>query len=306
VAALLIAQLSNSAQAQSSSEGTFSTSISPVTFELTAKPGDTLKNVVKVTNVSTLTLQYTMQVEAFVGNELGQATIVPNKDDADPALALDDWTTVSPSSFTLKPKEQQIVSYTIVIPKNAEPGGRYGSVLAAAKALDTNELAGTGAKVGQKVGSLVLLSIQGPINYVASIKDFTPTKQLFEHTPITINTRIHNQSTVHIKPKGFITLTNLFGKKVVQIPFEERNVLPDGDRLLTTEIKDNLPIGRYTANLALVYGDKNAQLISSTSFIVFPWKVGVPVLIGAIVLLWVIIAGRRRIGSALRILVGRQ
>lgn len=292
--------------AQAGTEDTFSTSISPVTFELTAKPGDTIKNVVKVTNISTQALAYEMQVEAFVGNELGQATIVLNKDDTDPALALGNWTTVSPGAFTLKPKEQQLVSYIITIPKNAEPGGRYGSVLASAKAIDSAALAGTGAKVGQKVGSLVLLGVQGPINYVATVKDFTPTKKLFERTPITINTRLHNQSTVHIKPKGFITLTNLLGKKVTQIQFEERNVLPDGDRLIATEIKDKLPIGRYTASLALVYGDKNAQLISSTSFIVFPWKVGVPVLIGIVALLWAIIAGRRRIGSALRILVGRQ
>lgn len=294
------------AQAQNESTDTFSTSISPVTFELTAKPGDTLSNVIKVTNVSTQSLSYTMGVEAFVGNELGQATIIPNTDEADPALALANWTTATPKTFTLKPKEQQIVNFTIKIPKTAEPGGRYGSILAAAKAVDTNELAGTGAKVGQKVGTLLLLGVQGPINYVATIKDFVPTQQLFERSPIALQTRVHNQSTVHIKPKGFITLTNLLGKKVVELPFDERNVLPDGDRLITTEIKDSLPMGRYTASLALVYGDKNSQMLSTTSFYVFPWKVGLPVAAGILILFWFIIARQRRIGTALRIIAGKQ
>lgn len=115
--ALLVSIFALPTHAQDQTANTFSTSISPVTFELTAKPGDTLRNVVKVTNVSTQALQYSMEVEAFVGNELGQATIVPNNEESDPALALSDWTTISPATFTLKPREQQIVSFVVNIPK---------------------------------------------------------------------------------------------------------------------------------------------------------------------------------------------
>lgn len=283
-----------------------STSISPVTFELNANPGEIITNIIKVTNVGSEPVNYVMSTEPFIGNETGQATVIPGDQDPNPELALKDWVTTSPSKFTLAPKAQQLVTVTINIPKDAEPGGRYGTILAGTDH-SKNAIDGTGAKVGQKVGTLVLLRVQGVINYLAYVKSFEASQKLYEQAPVTFSTRIHNESTVHIKPKGFITLANFFDKKVAEIPFDERNVLPASDRLLPTVTGDTkLPIGRYSATLALVYGDKNEILTATTSFIIFPWKTGVPIIIVSLLVLWFLIARRQRIGAALRILVGRQ
>jgi len=292
----------NSTKAQ---EDSLSTSISPVTFELNANPGETITNIVKVSNLSTIKQSYVMEVEPFIGNELGQATVVNSENDPQPELALKEWVSLTPAKFSLAPKAQQLITVTITIPKNAEPGGRYGTILAGTDH-SNDAVDGTGAKVGQKLGTLVLLRVQGAIVYQAYLKDFSTTKLLYEQSPVTFSTRLHNDSTVHIKPKGFITITNLSGKKVVEQAFEERNVLPDGDRLISTEIKERLGMNRYTATLSLVYGDRNEQLISTTSFFIIPWKTAVPVSLGILIVLWFLIARRRRIGAALRILVGKQ
>lgn len=281
-----------------------STSISPVTFELAANPGETITNIVKVTNLSDVSVTYKMGVQPFVGNESGQATVLTEDNDPNPELALSDWTTLSPKTFPLAPKEQKLVTVTIKIPKDAEPGGRYASVLASST--NDSTLEGGGATVNQKVGTLVLLRVQGAIKYKAYIKEFGATQKLFERSPVTLKTRIHNDSTVHIKPKGFVTVTNLFGKKVIEQPYEERNALPSSDRLIYTELKNRLGTGYYTANLAIVYGDRNEQLLSTTSFYVFPWKVGVPIVIGSLLILIFLIARRRRIVAAIRILAGKQ
>lgn len=282
-----------------------STSISPVTFELTAVPGETISNIVKVTNVGTESISYVMTVEPFVGNELGQATVIPSGEDKNPELALKDWVTLSPAKFTLAPKEQKLVTAKIIIPKNAEPGGRYGTILAGTDH-SQDAIDGTGAKVGQKVGTLVLLRVQGVIAYKAYLKSFAASQKMYAHSPVTFSTRIHNESTVHIKPKGFITLVNFFGKKVADVPFEERNALPASDRLLETISDQKLPIGRYTATLAIVYGDKNETLTAATSFIIFPWKTGVPIIIGGVIVLWFLAARHQRIIAAIRILAGKQ
>ncbi len=285
------------AQAQSQ----LSTTISPVTFELSANPGEKLDNAVKVTNVSDQPISYKMEVESFTGNENGQATVVQN--DPNPDLALKDWVKLSPSAFTLPSKQSQTINVIITIPKNAEPGGRYASILASTSG--SSDLSGTGAHVGSKIGTLVLLSVRGDIKYQAEVTKFDADQKLFQHSPINFQTRIHNDSSVHIKPKGFVSIADTFGHKVADIPFDERNALPKSDRLIQTKYDKPLGIGKYTATLSLIYGEKNDQLISTTSFIVFPWKTGLPIIAGILIVLWYLVARRKRVVAALKIIFGR-
>lgn len=278
-----------------------STAITPIIFELTANPGDTLEKTVKVTNAGDTLTAYTMDIEPFVGNETGQATITATDD---PTYSLKSWVTIKPATFNLKSKESQFVVFTIKVPGNAEPGGRYGSILASAGGGDS--VNGTGAITKQKVGSLILVSVAGDVSYSATIKNFGADKRLFERSPIGFTTRLHNDSTVHVKPKGFITIANLFGKKVADVPFDEKNILPKSDRLITSNYATKLPIGRYTATLSLVYGEKGDQLTSVSSFIVFPWKVGLPIVAVILILIWFLIARRRQFFQALRIIFGKN
>jgi len=278
-----------------------STAITPILFELTANPADILEKTLKVTNTGDGITTYTMDVEPFVGNEVGQATIT---DEDDPNYSLRNWVTIKPASFTIKPKESQLVVFTIKVPGNAEPGGRYGSILASANS--GNNLSGSGAVTKQKVGSLILVSVAGNINYSANIKSFNSDRHLFERSPVIFTTRLHNDSTVHVKPKGFITIANIFGKKVVDLPFDEKNILPKSDRLITTNYDKKLPIGRYTATLSLVYGEKGDQLTAVSSFIIFPWKIGLPIIAVILVLIWFLIARRRQLFQAVKIIFGKS
>jgi len=286
-------------------------SISPLVFELTMNPGDTREDFVTVTNASeTDTYSFTMSLEPFVGSETGAATIV---DQGDPAYSLKEWVTITPSKLTLKPQQRQRVAYKIQIPKNAEPGGRYGSIVAAT---EKPELGQTGAVTVQKVGSLVLLSVRGEVTYRAFPSRFETVKAaqelenktrktLYEQAPVHFLTEIHNAGTVHIKPKGFVTVSNMFGKKIADLPFPERNILPNSDRIIELDWKD-APIGRYTATLVLNYGDKGEQLTATTSFTVFPWKVGLPIIAASLAIVWFVIARRKRIFEALSIIFGKR
>jgi hypothetical protein len=300
---LLLVSLVNITPPASHAQESISTSISPLTFELTANPGETKTNTVRVTNLADQPVPYSMLVQSFVGNEFGQATVIP--DSQDPTYALSQWVTVSPQTFTLAPKSSQNVTFTINIPANAEPGGRYGTILASANS-SVKTLNGSGEAVSPRVGALVLLTVQGPINYTARVATFQPTQKLYQHAPATLTLRIYNGSTVHITPVGFITLTNIFGQKVATIPVDPKIILPQNYRLIETNTSANLAIGYYTTNLALVYGDKNAQLLSTSSFIIFPWKIGIPVIVVVLLLLWFIVAYRRRFAEALRIIFGRK
>lgn len=279
-----------------------SLSISPVLFNLTANPGDTVTNTAKITNVTTDKPQaIVMEIEPFTGTETGDAVV---SDSGDPAYSLKDWVKFSPSSFTIPPGQAQTVSYTIKIPTSAEPGGRYGSILASTPETKLNN--GTGVSTVQKIGSLVLLQVAGPVNYQANVKSFAPTKNLFERSPITFTMRLHNDSTVHIQPKGFITIADMFGRKVTDVVVPAKIILPKEDRVVDVVWPGPASIGRYTATLLLVYGDKNAQITATQTFSVFPWKTGIPLIVLGLALIWFIITKRRNIAAAFQVLFAHK
>ena len=264
-----------------------SVSVSPTLFELDLKPGDVSVSSMKVINLSNKVQSYEMEIKPFVGNELGEAKIVP---DDDPAYSLGSWVKINPEKFSLAPSASQEVKFTVSVPKDAEPGGKYGSVLATLS--DKGEVSsGTGAVTRSKVGSLVLVAIAGEINYAAYVKDFSVTQRRYEKSPVTFTTRLHNDSTVHIKPKGFITLTNIFGSQAAQMNFEQKNILPNSDRLLTQAYDQPLPIGRYKASLNLVYGT-GQTLAAQIVFYVLP--------------LWLIILAAIALGLFVQFLIYRR
>src|SRR3989338_4102757 len=273
---------------QAQEVGDAKVSISPTLFELSAKPGDAIENSFKVINTSDIIQDYEMEIKPFVGNELGQAKIVP---DDDSTYFLKNWVTISPQLFTLTPKQTQVVTFTITVPADAEPGGQYGSILASL--VNKSEVSGTGAVVRSKVGTLVLVAVAGDISYSASIKDFSVVKKRFERSPITFNTRIHNNSTVHIKPKGFITLTDIFGRTAGSIDFDQKNIFPKSDRLITQTYDQPLKVGRYVATLNLLYGETSDQLSARLVFYVFPVWLIILIVVLLVLILFIFIDRRR-------------
>ena len=288
ILALILCVLPAAGQAQE--VGDAKISISPTLFELSTKPGDVVENTLKVINTSDIIQSYEMEIKPFVGNELGQAKIVA---DDDTTYFLKNWVKITPQQFTLSAKQIQVVTFTISVPIDAEPGGQYGSILASL--VNKSEVSGTGAVTKSKVGTLVLVAVAGDISYSAYLKDFSVAKKRFERSPITFNTRIHNNSTVHIKPKGFITLTNIFGQKAGTLDFDQKNILPKSDRLLTQSYDQPLKVGRYVATLNLLYGDKGDQLSSRLVFYVLPlWLIILSVILIVLIVLLIILTTKLR------------
>jgi len=307
---LAMALLTGSSLLVRAQQQTIALTVSPVVFELSANPGDKLENFIKVTNPSTEPIAVEMQVKPFTGTETGEARVI---EEGDPAYSLGQWLTLDEDDFVLRPQETKIVNFIISIPLKAEPGGRYASILATNKQASLDE---TGAVTVQKVGALVLLRVAGTIEYRARVKEFRTVNNakeiadkrdqtVFEKPPARFLTRIANDGTVHFKPNGFITISNMFGKKAADLEFPVRNVLPDGDRVFEVEWPE-AKIGRYTATLVLNYGDNNERLSATTTFTVFPWKIGLPIIIAGVVLLWFLIARRSRILKALSIIFSRS
>lgn len=284
-------------------EDTSGLSISPVVFELNSDPGDFLTNQIKIHNPSEFPQNVKITVEDFVPiGEEGEVAL-SESDGENSTFSLASWTTVSPAEFTLQSKQQQIINFSINVPSNGEPGGHYGSIVAGISG-GSNDF--TGSSVGNKRGALILLRVSGNIKEEIIVNDFD-TKSFQEFGPVEFSVKFENIGNVHVKPAGFVIVTNMFGKEVAQFEIPQNNVIPGAIRQANANWEDKNLIGRYTATLVANYGSTSKQSVTAiTNFTVFPWKKGL--LYGGIGLfaLYLLMKSRKRLGKALKVLAGGQ
>jgi hypothetical protein len=301
-AATAVFGLSGAVTAASAGATTQGYQISPPVNSLALDRGTSSRQKVKVTNLTDqqMTLQVGKQNFVAKGEE-GEVELV---DDANPLYSLAPYFTVSQPTVTVPPKGTAEVFYTLSVPTNAEPGGRYGSITfnTIAAKLPSGQ---SGAAVRQELAALVFLRINGQANEQLSIETFKTDKSFYEYGPVSFTTRVKNLGNVHEKPTGEIVVKNMLGMKTATVAVDEKNVIPGAIRKLNTKLSNKLLFGNYTATLTLKNGDKQT-LTAKTSFLAIPYK-----MLGLILILILVIGiplwrGRKRWAKAFRILAGRE
>lgn len=277
--------------------------ISPPSFDLSANPGDTITNSIRVDNTQSQSLNIAVDVRNFTA--LGEEGEV-NLTDQDSTYSLAKWVTVSPTTAVVAPGDSQVFQYSIAVPSNAEPGGRFGSIIfkTSAKPLTGQ----TGVSVGQEIGSLIFLKIAGNVTEKSSIVSFQTAAHINQYKPVSFTVRVRNDGNVHIKPVGTVTITNFFGHKIATLPLDTHNVLPTAIRRMDTQWNggSKFIFGKYTATASLTYGSNNQIITASTSFWGLPYTI-ILVCLGVLILLGLLIyRGRKRLGLALHALFGKS
>lgn len=273
--------------------------VTPPTFELSANPGDVIKNSIRVDNLTDSKLSITVDRKNFAAiGEEGQVDL----NSQDSSFSLASWIQLDTTSAELAPKGSKTFNFTIKVPNNAEPGGRFGSILFKVPPTATPG----GVAVGQEIGSLLLLRVAGKVTEHAHIESFAATESFREYGPVSFETRIKNTGNVHVKPTGTITITDFFGNKVATIPIEAKNILPGAVRKTEELWSATSLFGKYTATLSVQYGSNQQLLTASTTFVVIPYKLVLVWLTAILVAGILIFIGRRRIARSLRILFGKE
>lgn len=276
-------------------------SVIPPRFELTGNPGDIIQEKIRIKNDSQSSITYAIEVEDFRAkdDQGGVDLIAPDEGD-NSSYRLATWITTDPSRITLSAGEERVVTATIRIPRNAEPGGHFASVLIKRSG---GEISG-GASVDSRIGSLFLLRVSGAITESAAVDSFKAEESVAQYGPVNFALRTKNEGNVHVQPRGTIVIYNTFGKEVAKIPLTQANVLPGSARIVKTTWDEKNLVGRYTATLQATY-EENSQpgvepktLTASTTFIVFPlWLLWT--IIGAIIVIFFMITQRKAIKRAL-------
>lgn len=278
-----------------------SITIIPPKFELFGNPGDTLTENIRVRNDSSAPFTYQVVVEDFSSSG-EEGFVVLEEDSDDDTYSLAGWIDFQEDELLIQPGEEVTFTFNIIIPRDAEPGGHYASVLFQS---GSEPEPGT-ASVTQRIGSLVLLRVSGNVVEEAAIESFT-VPGFSQTSPVDLTLRVKNNGNVHVQPKGTIIITNLFGQKVDEIPLQGANVLPEAVRKMDTQWERQNALGIYTATLVATYGQQNIPLtaaarfaVASTTALILITVIG----LAGIILMVSLISGRGRLIKALKVLAG--
>lgn len=267
--------------------------VTPISFDLSLNKGESNRQTIRVENKLGRTAEIVVSTQNFTAQgEQGGVTLTSE----DTPFSLAKWVKVTPAKVTLKNNESQDFNVVITPPTNAEPGGHFGSIVFST--VPPKGLTSTGASVSQSVGALILGTIPGPVKENAVIESFSTDKPFYEFGPVGFTIRVKNNSTVHVKPIGVITIKNEITGTKSLIGVEGKNVLPGAIRQIPALWNPRFLLGKYTATANLNYGSQNFPLANSTSFIGFPVRIAIAVLIILIILFFF----RKRLWKAFKII----
>lgn len=278
----------------------------PPSLEFGTAAGQTLRTSIKLYNEGAdAVVLYTSTANFTAKDEAGTPTFDFNPPDQDLAA----WIKTDPTQLTLAPGDRREVAVAITVPANADPGGHYAAVF-----FGTQPLAIKGGQIGvaSKVGTLVILRVEGAVREFATVKEFSIIggTSTFAHPPVSFNLRIANEGNVHLRPSGTVDIKNMFGGQTASLVLNPAQgaVLPDSTRRFQIDWKKdaggrtgffnqvgtewrNFGLGTYTAQANIIYGTPGQTLIATTTFTLFPWHLLLVELVVVAALIFLIVFG---------------
>ena len=287
------------------SPGTGSTlTTSPVSVDLSAKPGSSASTTLQVQNNGSKALNITVKLEEFKANgDDGSAQIfVPP-----PGDVATKWVHFSQNTFVAQPGVWNSITMTIQVPKTAGFGYYYAVLFVP----NTNTPGSNTEKIKGANAILVLLNVNTPNeNNTLSVHSYTASKSSYQYLPVGLNVTVHNGGNIFTVPSGDIFISRTKNGPTIDtidINSGGGNVLPQSNRAFQVQWTNGFPAyqlkringqivsdkkgkpveqlkwditkisafryGRYYARLVLVYNDgsRDVAVNGLVSFWVIPW-----------------------------------
>lgn len=252
--------------------------LTPATIEGPAIPGETQTHDVQVTNLSGVRQTYYLFTKDISGVSDGGVPVFADESAEKTGYELSSWVTLDVPEITLDPGEAKSITVTIAVPQDATPGSHFGGVFVS---MDPPKLRSTGASVGYQVANIISIRVAGDAVENAQIRSFSADNFIYGKPEVSFTARIENKGTVLVRPIGPLEITNMFGKRVGLVTFNDTKagVFPLTIREFHASWNNENPgFGRYQAILSVVYGDQGRQAtISSTAtFWILPMNIILP------------------------------
>lgn len=254
---------------------------------ISAKPGEKLQVQVRVKNISKSPVKITTSSQDFILGEDGQTPIAIT-DSVSNRWSLSNWLTITPTQSVINSNQTVGMNILIEVPSDALPGGHYAMIVHEpdySAAVDNSSQNNDSASVvSQRVGSLLYVVVEGPINEEAYIRDFT-LPEFSEYGPVPYSFTIENNSDIHITPQMSIEIFNIFNQKVDELTIEPKNIFPLTGREFSGQWERIWGYGMYKAKLTMSFGSQGAIVLAHKTF----WLLPVRILLAIITLIFTII-----------------
>ena len=267
--------------------------LEPAKQDILLKPGEKTTKSLSIVNRTDREQTFTVEVEDFRGSKDTAEVVVLLGNDKGP-YSLRDFIKPEVKSFRLKPRQRAIMDVNISIPLDAEPGGKFASVLVSSEPYDADIPDDESrAQTISRLGALYFVRVAGPVREDAELQHFrlAGDKTFFEKGPFTFELLFENNSSVHLIPNGKIEIKNLLGKKVTDLDVIPFFSLPDSVRAAEVTWNSSFAFGRYTATANVNRGYQENTDVTDTmtvTFWVLPWKIVAGLIIIIVILAWVI------------------
>lgn len=266
--------------------------VSPPRYDISMNPGETVQKTVKITNnVGDKDLILNVFAVDFIVQD-DKGTPIKVSENASGRFLASPWFIIDKNELVVPPGQDKMVSVLITAPKDALPGGHYAGIFF--QPVETRGQKTTISYTAAQVGSLFAITIAGDIKYDAIIKDFKTTKSQYEFGPVDFQAVVENQSDTHIRPQASITIKDMFGRKLTDLPLEEVNIFPFTSRTMTGSWDQIWGLGRYSATLTAAYGP-GMSMERTLFFWIMPWKIIAAIGVVLLVIIVLVITVRRHI-----------
>jgi hypothetical protein len=208
------------------------------------RPGDVLYEQRLVSNTSTAPQQYQLSVVAVNQSAESEGAGLPL------AYSAQRWVTTETSQFTLPPKSQKLVTFTVSIPSPAEPGLHQIAILAEHPLTGDQPQASfplTIQVLGSVQSSVSLLSLRVPPRYEWGQSSF-------------LNILVRNTGTTRSIVGGTIRVDGWKRRDTIEIP--KTTVLAEDQHSMQVPLPGNLRPGPYWVSgvLQVVNAEGNTQI----------------------------------------------
>lgn len=267
--------------------------VGPGKVEFELEPGETKQVELTVSNRMGETKRFQLGIEDAAGSNDPAQNVVLLGDDRGP-YTLKDYISMPEMEFELDHNMRARIPVTVSLPADAEPGGRYGSVVVSTVTRPASSGSDTGARpsspIISRIGTLFFISTPGTTDIAGALQSFqtVDNKSIYYNGPIDFALLYQNTGSVHLNPYGEISISNMLGEEVGFIQIEPWFTLPQSFRTREVSWQREFLVGKYTATARINRGYDDVIDEQTLTFWVIPYKHIAGVFIGLFVLFLVL------------------
>ena len=270
--------------------------------ELSAAPGESVTEHLAVRNLSSAPATFALSAADGYFTESGRFTMLPSSDTSTKSGL---WIAVQ-ESVEVAAGQTAVVPFTVTVPSDASPGDHPAGI--AASVLSQGQTA-DGAQVGveSRIGFRVITRVTGEITPSVAITDVNASYETqwrpFSPGAMSVEATITNTGNVALTVEGAATVSGR-SEPLSQVDGAPRiEIFPGESRVLSTHLDGLWPRGLISVEVALVGSHQAADDVVTASAHARAWALPWPQLaslLGAALLLYAVLADRRRRSVRLR------